>query len=72
MNSAFDYVIDNDLGLQTDYTYTGKDGKCKVSNGSRFTLNEYADVDEGSEASLLGALNRGPVSVAINASGLWF
>ncbi len=47
MDNAFNYVKDHGIGLDSDYPYTGKDGKCKVTNGARYPLAEYEDVDEG-------------------------
>jgi hypothetical protein len=36
MDEAFRYVEDHGIAELADYAYTGKDGKCKVSNGKRY------------------------------------
>jgi hypothetical protein len=73
MDLAFNYVKDHQIGLQADYPYKGKDGKCTVAaNGTRFPLYAYEDVAENVESALVTAVSTGPVSVAINASGLGF
>jgi len=68
MDYAFEYVIQNGLAGEDDYTYTARDGSCKASKvKSQISISGYTDVREGDEADLMKAVNVGPVSVAIEA-----
>jgi cathepsin L len=71
MDSAFKYVIKN-KGIDTEasypYTATGPNScKYKAADNSG-TLTGYTDVPSGDENSLRAAVDKAPVSVAIDAS----
>lgn len=71
MTRAFQYIIDNN-GIDSDasYPYTAKDGKCQYDSKFRAaTCSTYTELPFGSEEALKEAVaNKGPVSVAIDAS----
>ena len=75
MDYAFKWIHDNG-GLCTEqaYPYTGQQGPCKadlcqVVQGSG--VKGYSDL-KSSETALMTALNKGPVSVAIQANQFHF
>lgn len=67
MDSAFDYIIDNGLANEKDYSYTGRDGKCK-SVARDFHLSGYTDVTSGDCKTLAEAAQQRAVAVAVDAS----
>jgi cathepsin L len=70
MDSAFQYIIAN-AGIDTEdsYKYTARDGTCKYNKATiGATMSSYQDVQSKSEAQLVAAINKQPVSVAIDAS----
>jgi len=74
MDNGFEYIIKNGgIGSESSYSYTAKDGTCKkVTSVSQ--ISGYKDVAQGSESDLMSAVNKGPVSIAIEAdqSGFQF
>jgi len=70
MTSAMDYIIaNNGLDSETGYPYEAKDGKCRFkSTDVKGTLSSYSNVASGDEGALATAGQKGPVSVAIDAS----
>merc|ERR1719424_1872320 len=74
MDNGFEYIIKNgSIGSESSYSYTAKDGTCKkVTSVSQ--ISGYKDVAQGSESDLMSAVNKGPVSIAIEAdqSGFQF
>jgi len=68
MDQAFQYIISN-KGITTEeaYPYTARDGTCQKNQTADATLTSFVNVAAGSEASLMAAINLGPVSVAIEA-----
>lgn len=75
MDNAFNYIQKNG-GLDTEeaYPYTGRDGSCKFNPDKvGATVTGHVDVKTGDEAALKEAVaNVGPVSVAIDASSIFF
>lgn len=71
MTRAFQYIIDNN-GIDSDasYPYKAADGTCKYDVKNRAaTCSKYVELPYGDEESLKEAVaNKGPVSVAIDAS----
>jgi C1A family cysteine protease len=72
MDYGFEYIIKNGICGESAYPYTGKDGSCKKTCSSVTTLSSYKDVAQGSETSLMSAVNKGPVSIAIEADQMGF
>jgi len=69
MTNAMDYIIAN-KGLDTEdsYPYTATDGKCQYdpkNNGG--TMKSYDNIPKGDEGALQQAVQKAPVSVAIDA-----
>ncbi|CAN4084175.1 unnamed protein product [Withania somnifera] len=72
MDDAFKFIIKNHgLTTESNYPYEGTDGTCKTGKESNHTakITGYEDVPANSESSLLNAVAKQPVSVAIDASG---
>jgi len=68
MDQAFEYVIKTGgLCTEASYPYQGVDGTCKTCNRV-VTLTSYSDVGSpATDAQLMAAVAKGPVSVAIEA-----
>ncbi|MBN3289931.1 CATK protein, partial [Polypterus senegalus] len=67
---AFKYVIQHGISLDSDYTYTGKEGYC-FQNPKRkiFPCSGYVKIPFGDEMALKDAVaNIGPISVSIDTS----
>jgi len=75
MDSAFTYIKTNG-GIDTEesYPYTGTDGTCDFqANKVGATVAGFVDVKTGDEEALKQAVATvGPVSVAIDASSIFF
>jgi len=72
MDYAFQYVIKNKgIGSEASYKYTARDGTCKKV-ASVSTIKSFTDVDSGDEAALLIAVNKQPISIAIEADQACF
>ncbi|KAJ0083114.1 hypothetical protein Patl1_10394 [Pistacia atlantica] len=70
MDDAFEFIIKNKgLTTETRYPYQGVDGTCSKSKAGSpaAKITGYEDVPANSEAALLKAVAKQPVSVAIDA-----
>jgi C1A family cysteine protease len=70
MDYAFTYTIQNGgLTTEQNYPYTARDGTCQTAKAADHaaTIKSYADVPQNQEAQLIAAVNKQPVSVAIEA-----
>ena len=63
---SWDYAEKSALCSESDYSYTGVDGKCKKCTGVT-TVDSYVEVTPNSETALQQAVSLGPVSIAIEA-----
>ena len=77
MDKAFKYVESNALATEADYPYTsgtGKRGSCDTSKLANATLkvSTYTDVTKNDASQLKAALDKQPVSVAIEADKMAF
>ncbi|KAI3936590.1 hypothetical protein MKW92_021813 [Papaver armeniacum] len=75
MDDAFEFIKENQgLTTEANYAYNGVDGSCntKKADTHAASINGYEDVPANNEASLLKAVSKQPVSVAIDASGQEF
>lgn len=75
MDDAFKFIIKNGgLTTEANYPYTAADGTCNThkSGSHAATITGYEDVPANSEAALLKAVAKQPVSVAIDAGGFAF
>ncbi|XP_007088137.1 cathepsin S isoform X1 [Panthera pardus] len=71
MTEAFQYIIDNNgIDSEASYPYKAMDGKCQYDSKNRAaTCSKYTELPFGSEEDLKETVaNKGPVSVAIDAS----
>ena len=71
MDYAFKYAEGTKMETEAQYPYTGKDGTCHAQGGS-VGVTSFTDVKPKSPSALAAAVAEGPVSVAIDASGLFF
>eukprot|EP01113_Clastostelium_recurvatum_P021814 TRINITY_DN258_c0_g2_i1.p1 TRINITY_DN258_c0_g2~~TRINITY_DN258_c0_g2_i1.p1 ORF type:complete len:358 (+),score=79.83 TRINITY_DN258_c0_g2_i1:90-1076(+) len=68
---AFQYIINNGgIDSESAYPYTAKTGtQCKYNPADKAaTIRSYTKVPSGNEAAFADALNKSPVSIAIDAS----
>lgn len=77
MDYGFEYIIKNrGLDTEDDYSYTAQDGTCNAAKAKKANspIKGYKDVTVGSEADLMSAVQKQPVSIAIEAdqSGFQF
>jgi cathepsin L len=69
MDDAFEYIIKNGgICSEAAYPYKGVQGSCKASSCQKVaTISSYADVPSGNEADIYTVIQKGPVSIAIEA-----
>ena len=74
MDDAFEYIIkEGGLCSEEEYPYTGKDGICKSSCGTKYNkISSYTDVTRDDSSALEDAVSEGCVSVAIEADQFAF
>jgi cathepsin L len=73
MDSAFQYIMDNSgLCAESEYAYTGVDGRCHQSCKQVAEISGFKDVPAADENALQAAVALGPVSIAIEADKLSF
>lgn len=69
MDYAFSYTATNGTSLESNYPYTGKADKCKREDKDKVMVNKSStDVPEDDNDQMVAALDKQPVSVAVNAS----
>jgi len=66
-DKAVDWLADGGSCLQTAYPYTGRDGQCKKT--CQAVVKPNKSVKGTTEAALAQNLEKGPVGVAVDASG---
>ena len=63
-----DYVKANGQTLESNYTYTARDGRCRASQYKSYAgVSRVNDVATKSQNALLSAIAVGPVSVTVEA-----
>lgn len=70
MDNAFKYLMHNDFCYESAYPYTAKDETCKADQcGDKKVraVADFTDVSPDNVEALKEALNKGPVSVAVEA-----
>ncbi|KAK9153000.1 hypothetical protein Sjap_000480 [Stephania japonica] len=75
MDDAFKFIMSNKgLNTETNYPYKAADTTCNAKEASTHAaqITGFEDVPANSEAALLKAVAKQPVSVAIEASGFGF
>lgn len=69
---AYEYVQDYGQQLETSYPYTARDETCKYDKSKTVVgVSKYYKVTPSSPDQLKAALNQGPVSVSVDASGVF-
>jgi C1A family cysteine protease len=73
MEDAFAYTAEvGGIETEEDYPYKGKDQKCSFNQDKAIKVNTgFKNITQSAD-QLKAALNNGPVSVAIQASGIMF
>jgi len=71
MDSAFKYAETTPIETEAQYPYKGSDGKC-VAAGGKIEVKSFKDVTANDPNALQAAVAEGPVSVAIDASSIFF
>ncbi|XP_031110566.1 ervatamin-B-like [Ipomoea triloba] len=75
MNAAFKYVVGNKgIATEATYPYTGKKGVCDPKRASVVAakIGGFQTVPPSSEAALMKAVSKQPVSVGVDAGGKAF
>lgn len=68
MDNAFSWIQKNGgLPTEASYPYTARDGTCNKSAKKVVTITGHSDVTRGDEKALLTAVNKQPVSIAVEA-----
>jgi hypothetical protein len=68
-----DYVKSNPQDLEKDYRYTAKDGTCHASSYTgHVSVTSIHEVSSKSSSALLSAIEKGPVSVTVDAGQYGF
>jgi len=71
MDPAFRWAAKYGMPSQTDYPYTGRDGRCNVrSKNTRKVNKSYHDVPRNNNGQLVSAISQTVVSVAIAANAI--
>ena len=68
MDLAFQYIINNGSCSNISYPYIGRDNQCNNTCKSLVKISNYSDIIPNSEVMLKYAVQRKPVSVAIQAN----
>ena len=71
MDYAFTYADTTPIETEAQYPYKAREGACAAKGGS-VEVKSFVDVTSKSPAALLAAVAEGPVSVAIDASSIFF
>merc|ERR1712127_1082478 len=71
MDYAFTYAETTPIETEAQYPYKGRDGTC-AAKGGVVEVKSFADVTPKSPSALQAAVAEGPVSVAIDASSIFF
>lgn len=73
--SAFQWVIDNGgITTEQDYAYSAQNGTCDATKTTNHaaSITGYEQVPSGNVTALMNAVANQPVTVSIEASGLFF
>merc|ERR1719215_2566270 len=71
MDYAFTYAESTPIETEAQYPYKGRDGTCQAKGGV-VEVKSFVDVTPKSPSALQAAVAEGPVSVAIDASSIFF
>ncbi len=69
MNLAYDYIKDNKLAIQENYSYTARDQQCsqqKKGKSPRIAIQGYKMLQQPNVDGLSQMLESGPVTIAIH------
>ena len=73
MSKSFNYLKANSIMTEADYPYITRKSTCKYSSSKgKFKVTSYVNVPKNDPAALLAAIQKGPVSIALNAGSSVF
>lgn len=73
MSYSFNYLKNQPIMLESDYTYTARKGTCKHSaSKGKFKVTSYTNLPKNDPNALMQAIQKGPVSIALNAGASVF
>lgn len=73
MDAAMWYIKDNGIALDSKYPYKGDEQKCAYNTSMQiYTIKDCAEVPKNSPKYLMSAIVKQPVSIAVEADGLYF
>merc|ERR1719491_603552 len=73
MEGAFDWYETNKAELESQYSYTGKNGTCQESSYTgQFNSKSYVNITANSSSALMASIEAGPTSIAIEADKMVF
>ena len=68
MDLAFEYMKNNSICNNISYPYTASDNMCQKDCNGLFEIKDYVDINRNNIKSLMKAVSKTPVSVAIQAN----
>lgn len=68
MDLAFEYMKNNSICNNISYSYTASDNMCQKDCNGLFEIKDYVDINRNNIKSLMKAVSKTPVSVAIQAN----
>lgn len=60
------------MEIETNYPYVASDGTCAYKETGDVLVSKFTDVTPNSPSALAAAVAEGPVSIAIDAGGIFF
>lgn len=67
--NSYKYAEHTSIETESDYPYTARDGTCHSHVGAAY-VTSYASVAKNSYSAMMAALQKGPVSVGVDAGAL--
>jgi C1A family cysteine protease len=71
MDQAFQFIEASGITTESAYPYLAYDESCQKSTGE-YKISQYQDVPQGDANSLLAAVNKQPIAVAVDAENWQF
>lgn len=65
MSLGFDYILKKNISLEENYAYTGKNGTCQTSQGTKYSVAGYKKIDPVDVNGLMSAVTIQPTTALI-------